>query len=161
MNCHATWRHFPEYCTLHDCDFTSHKFDIITFGREVAVIADLMRTRMKCDQWWSMDRTKTKLFLSLINQAPGHEDAWGSEGIAVLFLTSALHGVERSASLPGRVAARKELLVPIGYETERSPLAVWTLWNIEKSLALIGNRTLAVQPVVLRCTDWGIPAREV
>jgi hypothetical protein len=47
----------------------------------------------------------------------------------------------------------KELPVPIGYETGWAPEPIWTLWNKEKSLASPGNRTPAVQPVVLPYTD--------
>jgi hypothetical protein len=31
----------------------------------------------------------------------------------------------------------------------RSPKSIWTLWGREKSLALTGNRTLAVQPITM------------
>jgi hypothetical protein len=78
-----------------------------------------------------------------------NEDVWGSESIALLFLTSALHGGERSASRLGRFAPGKELQVPIGYEARRASVAVWTLCYREKSLAPTGNRTLAVQLTVV------------
>jgi hypothetical protein len=40
----------------------------------------------------------------VLNYAPNHEDVGGSIGIATLFLTSALDGVEWSASRVGRFA---------------------------------------------------------
>jgi hypothetical protein len=46
----------------------------------------------------------------------------------------------------------KEAAVPIG-EVWWSPEPVWTLWRKEKSLALAGNKTPAVQPVACHCTD--------
>jgi hypothetical protein len=59
-------------------------------------------------------KIKVKLFLCLINHALCHGDIWGSGGIAPPFLTSTLDGGEWSASRPGRFAAGKERLVPIG-----------------------------------------------
>jgi hypothetical protein len=37
-----------------------------------------------------------------MDEAPCHEDEWGSGGIAPLFFSSALDGGEWSASYPGR-----------------------------------------------------------
>jgi hypothetical protein len=47
---------------------------------------------------------KVNLSLRLINWELCHEDIWGSGGVAPPFLTSALHGGERSTSRPGRFA---------------------------------------------------------
>jgi hypothetical protein len=47
-------------------------------------------------------KKKVKLSLCVFNSTLCHEDVWGSGGIAPPFLTSALDGGERSASLPGR-----------------------------------------------------------
>jgi hypothetical protein len=49
--------------------------------------------------------------MCLLNYAPNHEDAWGNNGIAKLFLTSALDGHEWSASRLGALPP-----VPIRYE---------------------------------------------
>jgi hypothetical protein len=47
-------------------------------------------------------KVKVKLSLCLISYALRHEDVWGSGGIALPFLTSALDGGEWSASRPCR-----------------------------------------------------------
>jgi hypothetical protein len=47
-------------------------------------------------------KVKVKLSLRLINSAVCHEDIWGSGGIDLLLLTSALDGGEWSTSGPGR-----------------------------------------------------------
>jgi hypothetical protein len=41
---------------------------------------------------------KVKLSVCLINEAPHHEDTWGSGGTAPSFFMSALNGGEQSAS---------------------------------------------------------------
>jgi hypothetical protein len=64
-----------------------------------------------------MCKVKVKLSLCLtkyhaittypvLNQAPRHEDVWGSAGIAAHILTLALDGGEWSASHPGRFTPR-------------------------------------------------------
>jgi hypothetical protein len=47
------------------------------------------------------------LSLCLINQAPRHEDIWGSGGIAPPYFTSILDGGEWSASRPFRFTPRE------------------------------------------------------
>jgi hypothetical protein len=68
-------------------------------------------------------------------------------GITPLFFTSALDGCEWSASRPGRFTSGERSPVPIGEEAGWAPEPVWTLYNTEKTLAPIGNRILAIQPV--------------
>jgi hypothetical protein len=46
---------------------------------------------------------QVKLSLCFINEAPRHEDVWGSGGLAPPFLTLGLDGGEKSALHPGRV----------------------------------------------------------
>jgi hypothetical protein len=48
------------------------------------------------------DEVKADLPLCVINQSKRHKDIRGSRGIASLFLSLALGGVERSNSRPGR-----------------------------------------------------------
>jgi hypothetical protein len=50
-------------------------------------------------------KIKGQIVLCLINQTPSHEDVFGSGGIAPPSLTSALGGVEWSASHPGRFSS--------------------------------------------------------
>jgi hypothetical protein len=52
-------------------------------------------------------RNKVKSSLCLINCGLRHEDGWGSGGIALRYLTSALDGGEWSASCPGRFTLGK------------------------------------------------------
>jgi hypothetical protein len=54
----------------------------------------------------------------------------------------------RTALIPGKEAA-----LPIGEEVRWASEPVWTMWRKEKSLALVGNQTPAVQPVARRYTD--------
>jgi hypothetical protein len=83
----------------------------------------------------------------------------GSEDIVSLFLILTLSGGKWSASRPGRFTAGERPPVPIGQQTGWFPELVWRLWRKEKSLALAGNRTPAVQPVTRRYIDSVIPAR--
>jgi hypothetical protein len=66
-------------------------------------------------------------FLITYNYALGHEDVWGSGGIALPFLTMVIAGGEWSASRPGRFAYK-----------ETAPgahfMGVWTLWGRYASL---------------------------
>jgi hypothetical protein len=67
------------------------------------------------------------------NVLSGHEDIWGSGGIAPPFLTSALDGGGWSASRPDRFGPGKKPQVPVGQE------AGWAsepLWRREKFLSL-------------------------
>jgi hypothetical protein len=50
---------------------------------------------------------KVKLYLSLVNQVPNHEDVWGSTGIALWFLTVALVLGEWPASRPCRFTPKE------------------------------------------------------
>jgi hypothetical protein len=83
---------------------------------------------------------------------------WGNGGIARTFLTSALDGIQWSASRSGLFTTKENPLVPTGQEAGWAPEPVWTLWSWEESLAPVGNRIPAVQPVAHRYTDWAIPA---
>jgi hypothetical protein len=75
-------------------------------------------------------KVKVKFFLDLINEAPRHENAWGSRGIAPSFFTSVLAVGIWSASRPCRFTL-----------WERSPGIHWicgwlgprTLWRGEKT----------------------------
>jgi hypothetical protein len=70
------------------------------------------------------------------------------------FLTSALEGVEWSASRPSRaLTPGKEPPVPIVQEAGWAPEAVWTQRLEEKSCASVGDRTPAVQSGVRHYTD--------
>jgi hypothetical protein len=81
---------------------------------------------------------------------------WGRGGIAPPLLTSALDGGEWSAS-------RSAVLHPgthwIGGWVCTEP--VWMLWSKEKSLTLPRNRSLIVQPVARRYTNWAIPEVDI
>jgi hypothetical protein len=57
-----------------------------------------------------------------------------------------------SGPRPVRYPPGKDLPVPIW-----APKQVRSLWRREISLSLPGNRTLTVQPVACRYTDWAIP----
>jgi hypothetical protein len=71
------------------------------------------------------------------------------------FLTSALDGVEWSASRPGRTLAPvKGRLMPIGWEAGWVWELVWTQRLEEKSFASVGVRNQVVQSVVRHHTDW-------
>jgi hypothetical protein len=76
-------------------------------------LQDLQETKCK----------KIRLFLCLINQAPRHEDVWGSGGI-VISLTSALDGGKYTnvASLVG-----KQPPATTEWETKQTPEQVWAL----------------------------------
>jgi hypothetical protein len=70
---------------------------------------------------------KVKVSLRLINYAPHQEDVWESGGVAPPFLTSALDGRERSASLtcrftPEEVAPQYPLQRRLGEPQIRSDL---------------------------------------
>jgi hypothetical protein len=54
---------------------------------------------------------------------------------------------------PAALLSGKEHTVPIVWEAGWVPELVWTLWSREKSLALVGNRNPAVQPVARRYPD--------
>jgi hypothetical protein len=70
------------------------------------------------------------------------------------FLTSALEGVEWSASRPGRaLPPGKEPPVPTVQEAGRAPEPVWTQRLEEKSSASVGDRTPSVQSVVRHYAD--------
>jgi hypothetical protein len=72
-------------------------------------------------------------------------------------MTSALDGVEWSASCPGRFT-RLERAPGVhwvgGWVTSKP---VWTLWRREKPLVSAGNGTPAVQPVACLYTGWAVP----
>jgi hypothetical protein len=55
---------------------------------------------------------EVKLFLCLTSKALCPEDIWGSGNIAPPFLTSALDGVEWSASRPCRFTPEEEIPMP-------------------------------------------------
>jgi hypothetical protein len=74
----------------------------------------------------------------------------GSGGKAPYILTSALDGVEWSASRPRRFASGE-----VGHDinwTEKD----WMPWR-RKMFCPAGKRTPTVQPVASRYTDWAIP----
>jgi hypothetical protein len=89
----------------------------------------------------------------VLNKAPYHEDVRESRGIAPPFLTSALDGGEWPASHPGHFTPGERFPVPIGQEGGWASEPVWTLWRKEKSLAPVGNLTLAAKPIARRYTD--------
>jgi hypothetical protein len=64
-------------------------------------------------------------------------------------LTSTLVGGELATSCPGHYNPRERAPVPIGQKVVWALELVWKLWREEKLLAPSGNRTPAVQPVVL------------
>jgi hypothetical protein len=85
-----------------------------------------------------------KLSLCLINSALCREDVWGTGGIGPPFLTSTLNDscqLHAIAALPP---------VHIEYEAGWTPEQVWIVGKRGKSLALLGNRTLAAQFVARR-----------
>jgi hypothetical protein len=88
-------------------------------------------------------------FASVPNYPPRHDNLSGSSIIAPLFMTSALDGVEWSASCPGDLPPGKEPPNPVGQEAGLASDQVWTLWSKEKYLAHGGKRTPAVQPVAV------------
>jgi hypothetical protein len=77
--------------------------------------------------------------------------------IAPPFLASALDGGEWLVSCPGRFTPDERAPVLIGEEAGWSPEPVWTLWRREKNHASAGIRTLAVQSLFHRHTNWAIP----
>jgi hypothetical protein len=90
---------------------------------------------------------KGKVPLCLINYVPRHEDVWGSGGIALRFLISALDEGDWSASRPGR-------FTPQGtsprYPLDRrlgGPQSLSGLCGEEENRIPAGNRTPAVQPL--------------
>jgi hypothetical protein len=58
---------------------------------------------------------------------------WGVDAWSHVFLTSALEGVEWSASRPGCSTQEKSPTVPIVQETVWAPVQVWTIWRSENS----------------------------
>jgi hypothetical protein len=64
-----------------------------------------------------------KAVLLIINQAPPHEDVWGSEDITAKFFTSALDGCEWSASGLGS-----------SISGEISPGTHWISWVIKENV---------------------------
>jgi hypothetical protein len=74
--------------------------------------------------------------------SPATRHAWGeSKYSSYSFLTSALDGVEWSASRPGRALPRERPPVPIVQEAGWAPEPVWTQRLQEKSFAPVGDRT--------------------
>lgn len=71
-----------------------------------------------------------------------------------LFLASALYGSEWSA--PVALLCGDDPLVPTGKTAWRTPEPVWTLGNVEKSLASTLNRTPADDPVANRYNERAI-----
>jgi hypothetical protein len=88
-------------------------------------------------------------FASEPNYPPRQYNMWSSRIVAPLFITSALVGVEWSASRPGALPPGKELPNTVGQEAGWVPDQVWTLWSKEKSLGPAGKQTPAVQPVTV------------
>jgi hypothetical protein len=76
-----------------------------------------------------------KLSLYLINQAPRHEDTWGSGYTASPLLNSVLDEGEWSASHSSRFKRGEDPPVPTGWEAWWAPEPVWTLWGREEALA--------------------------
>jgi hypothetical protein len=91
--------------------------------------------------------------LCLFNYAPCHEDVWECGGMATPLLTSVL-GVEWSASRPGRFTPWERDCGTHGIENCVGPRAGLDAVKKEKSLALNGNWTRAVQPVARRYGVW-------
>jgi hypothetical protein len=67
----------------------------------------------------------------MLNQAPLHEDIWGSEGTAPFILHS-LNEDEWSASQLTALAPERETPVPSGEEAGWTPELYWTRWRREK-----------------------------
>jgi hypothetical protein len=75
----------------------------------------------------------------------------GSGGVAPLFSFSALDGVSDLLHASAVCIPGKEPRYPM--EAGLAPGLVWTLWNREESIVLVGTRTPAVQPVASHYTD--------
>jgi hypothetical protein len=105
------------------------------------------------------------LSLCLINQAPRHEDAWESKGIAPPFLTPALDGSEWSTSrfgpftpggnrlryplyrrlggpqsLSGRCGVQNNLLPLPGIEPKPQPVAILTELSWLLSVSVVSSK---------------------
>jgi hypothetical protein len=102
---------------------------------------------------------KLKLTMRLINCALGHEDLWGSGGIAPPFLTSAQDIGHRQVSRTGWVTpgGRAPGTHPIGGLV--GPRSGQDTVGREKSLGPAGNRTHADQVAAFRYTDSAILVR--
>jgi hypothetical protein len=86
----------------------------------------------------------------VLNEAPRHEDVWGSGGISPLFLTSAhTRGV-------ARFTPRERAPVIHWIRVWCASDSVWTLWTTEKSP--FGNRTSSIQGVTRLYTVWAVVA---
>jgi hypothetical protein len=74
-------------------------------------------------------------------------------GIAPSFMTSAVDGIQWSASRPSLLPLEKHPLVLNGQEAGWVPECVSTLWSRENFLASTGNQTRPAQPVARIYTD--------
>jgi hypothetical protein len=70
---------------------------------------------------------KTIFSLCLNNEAPRHEDVWGSGSIDPTFLTSAQMEVSGQLHAPADLPPKKEPMVPNGLEAGWAPEPVWAL----------------------------------
>jgi hypothetical protein len=110
-----------------------------------------------------MDKVKVKLKLSLcLTMHYDMKTYWGSGGRAPRILwRSALDGGEWSASCPGRFTPRER--APLthwieGWVGPRTVLDAVVKRKIPSPRRESNPRTLIVQPVVQRYTDWAITA---
>jgi hypothetical protein len=111
----------------------------------------LLASRWKCHLGFhnsQSDILEVKLSLCLANYAPRHEYVWGSGGMAQPFLTSAADRGKWLASPPKEGTLGTHWIG--GWVGLRAGLeAVDKIKSLDPAV----DHTLAVQPVVCRCTD--------
>jgi hypothetical protein len=94
--------------------------------------------------------------VSVLNEAPRHEDAWWSGGKAPRFLN--FYTKLLSASRPGSFNLTKVPRVPTGYEAVLAPQPLWTWW-LKKSLHRPWTESNPGRPARnTHYTDWATPA---
>lgn len=105
---------------------------------------------------WVLSKGKcVPILIKLSNFKKCHEDSWGNAGINLKFQTSALNGLWSTSR-----QRRFNPWEPCTHFIESFVGSKATLDAVEnrKSPVSIGNRTLAIQSVARRNTDWAFPA---